>query len=163
MIEYGGTSRFMERFSSLDDAEDCQRLCQGIPLCVAWTHHEASKDCSLHTKDEGSYNRGQKTAGVLECRAGFVGCFRSYPWRRPWNNIFMGYIGWSRSYLMHSEIACIESCRGMETALYAIYTRAETGNHWRYRCDCANDQHLNLFGGRKDYESQCAHKHHWVN
>ena len=123
MIEYGGTTRFMERFSNLNNAEDCNRLCQGIPFCEAWTHHEASNDCSLHTKDESLSNRGQQKAGVLECRAGFVGCFRSYPYRRPWNNIFMGYVGWSRQYIMHSEIACIESCRGMDTALYAIYTR----------------------------------------
>ena len=63
---------------------------------------------------------------------------------------------------MH-KTACIETCRGVEGALYAIYTDPSTGSAWQYRCDCANNDHLNTFGGRKGHDSECANSHHWVS
>ena len=57
----------MYAFPNLNSADACHRLCQGIPLCEAWTHHESSQDCGLHTADENMSGKTAKKAGAREC------------------------------------------------------------------------------------------------
>ena len=64
---------------------------------------------------------------------------------------------------MHSKTACVEMCRGVEDALYAIYTEPTRNSIWRHLCDCANDGHLDRFGGKKKHDSECANSDHWVS
>ena len=65
---------------------------------------------------------------------------------------------WDQSSFMHKK-ACIEACRAIDGALYAIHT---THGHWLNKCDCANKDHINTFGGIKQHEDECPGYGHWV-
>ena len=62
---------------------------------------------------------------------------------------------YSKSKLMH-KTACIETCRGQD-AVYAIYTQLT------YRCNCAQETHVNEFDGKKAHDAMCkSTDNHWV-
>ena len=96
---------------------------------------------------------------------GFVGCFTHYGYHHgTWNHYiadhFYGRGPWSHSYLIH-KLACVEGCRGVDNAKYAIYNSNPSSIYYRV-CYCAHNNHVSKFGGIKNHQSECS-GHNWVS
>jgi hypothetical protein len=61
-----GYGYMKDTFSDLTIPENCHRLCQGIPFCVAWTW--TGLDCSLNLKSDDLMYKNKKVAGLRECQ-----------------------------------------------------------------------------------------------
>ena len=55
------------RWDDMTSAENCQRVCQGIPGCKAWVFHATIPDCGIYSQDTPMEDKANKVAGVTEC------------------------------------------------------------------------------------------------
>ena len=58
----------------------------------------------------------KKITKIFTASTGFYGCTQSM------SGTFLGATGWSGEKIMH-KVACIESCRAVDNAVYAVHNK----------------------------------------
>ena len=125
----------------------CQQICQGFVdcNCFTWSDDKCYIYNNVPTFDYSfAPDKADAISMARECKGkvgksssesfsthfllvedGFVGCFESWP------SQFLGKVGWSGEHMMH-KTACIESCRAVDSAVFAIF------NSGTKECGCAD-------------------------